>query len=618
MKLYNSTNKTIKMAGIVILCGLIFTSCKKFLDVQPESGFTPNLVIDNVPDAQQAVWGVYQELSGDYGYGVDLSLYFQVDNDEMMGPAGNGDGGKKDITHYTVSSSTVAAVLEYPFNQLYEGIERANNCIKYIPTMADFNNPANAANSAELHRLYGESLALRAFYYSNLVKIWGDVPAQWVPAGDLPSTFVPQTDRDTIYDHILNDLQIAENDVPWSWQTAPNGRLSQNAIRGLRARIALFAGGWSLRSNATMQRRSDWQTYYKIAKAECDTVIASGQNQLNLNFAGIFQNLCKGVNEYGEVLFQVGAIAGEATFGDSKVGLYDGPKPTTGTNALPNSSGSGGILVLPGYFYLFDSTDARRDVTCAPFTVGMTGGVSTGSVILAGTKLTAMYDGKDRRNWASNPISSLYLTEAWPILRYSDILLMDAEADNEINNGPSTNAQNYLAMVSARGHNNNPALVPVIPTDHLGFFNAIMKERSLEFGGEGLRKYDLIRWDSLASRIQETKNTLDSMYANSKGVGLGSGTYSYDGYTISQLPTSVYWKNDASGNVDWVTSFYFPNPSPTPSGATSASWFGSGLSTTFIPYFGSGFVPNQSELYPFHSTVLQADAGMITQNPGYH
>jgi len=598
MKLYNLMNKTVKIAGVGILFGILFTSCKKFLDVQPQSGFTPNLVFDNVPDAQQALWGVYQELSGDYGYGVDLSLYFQVDNDEMMGPAGNGDGGKKDITHYTVNSGTTAAVLEYPYNQLYEGIERANNCIKYIPTMADFNNPANAANSAELHRMY--------------------VPAQWVPSADLPSVFLPQTSRDTIYDHILNDLQIAENDVPWSGDVAPNGRLTQNAIRGLRARIALFAGGFSLRSNATMQRRSNWLDYYKIAKAECDTVIAKGKNHLNTNFAGIFQNICQGVNEYGEVLFQVGAISGAGINGDSKAGLYDGPKPTTGGNALPSSSGSGGILVLPSYFYLFDSTDARRDVTCAPFTVGMVGGVSTGGIILTATKLTAMYDGKDRRNWASNPISSLYLSEAWPIIRYSDILLMDAEADNEINNGPSPNAQNYLAMVSARGHNNNPALVPAIPTDKPGFFNAIMKERSLEFGGEGLRKYDLIRWDSLASRIQETKNTLDSMYANSKGVGLGSGTYSYDGYTVSQLPTSVYWKNDASGNIDWVSSFYYPNPSPVPSGTTSASWFGSGLSTTFLSYYAQGFVPNQSELYPFHITILQADPGMITQNPGYH
>ena len=89
-------------------------------------------------------------------------------------------------------------------------------------------------------------------------------------------------------------------------------------------------------------------------------------------------------------------------------------------------------------FYMFDSTDTRRDVTVAPYNVNQNG-------TLAGKTLQTLVDGKFRRDWITNPVAltsaAQYFGLNWPIIRFSDVLLMYAEADNEINNGPSAAAK---------------------------------------------------------------------------------------------------------------------------------------------------------------------------------
>ena len=102
-------------------------------------------------------------------------------------------------------------------------------------------------------------------------------------------------------------------------------------------------------------------------------------------------------------------------------------------------------------FYLFDSTDTRRDVTCAPYNVGADGITKTNQAI------TAMNDGKYRRDWITNPSflptnAIQYFGLKWQIIRYSDVLLMYAEAENELN-GPTASAYDAINKVRRRGYN---------------------------------------------------------------------------------------------------------------------------------------------------------------------
>jgi hypothetical protein len=193
---------------------------------------------------------------------------------------------------------------------------------------------------------------------------------------------------------------------------------------------------------------------------------------------------------------------GNSGLGDSKLGYYNGPR----VNNLGNSA----LTVLPNYFYMFDSTDKRRDVMCVPYFV-----LANGNTITArtGRNLNVMVDGKFRRDWIPGALSSgaQYFGVNWPLFRYSDVLLMFAEADNEINNGPSAAGKAAFEQVRLRAYGGNASLIGTTPATQTAFFDAIVKERALEFGGEGIRKYDLIRWNLLGQKLTETKAIIQAM-----------------------------------------------------------------------------------------------------------
>lgn len=551
-------------------CLIMFLGgCKKFLDQQPITEVGPELVFKDVASTYQALAGVYSRLVGDQGYGIRLSLYYTVDNDEMQGPTGNADNDRRDIARYAATPGN--AQLNGPFNQLFQGIEYANICIDNIPKMAMYSGGSDQQKK-QLQRMYGEALTLRAQYYLEAIRNWGDLPAHFQPAYSLASgnPFPARTDRDTLYNHLLDDLKTAEDLVPWrnevtSIGDAPDERITKGTVKGLRARIALYRGGYSLHMDGTMKRNADYKTYYQIARDECNDVIASGQHSLNPGFKSLWKDqVCArtSADPNGELMFQASAFgAGGAE--DSKLGYYDGPT----VNGLGNKS----INVLPTYFYLFDSTDLRRDVTCAPYIVNADGATKTGQVI------TAINDGKYRRDWISNPVVSptsavQYLSLKWQILRYSDVLLMFAEADNEINGLPTAAAYKAINMVRRRGYG-KPLTTDDISVDlPLGlskgdFFAALVRERSLELGGEGVRKYDLIRWNLLAVAIANTKTNLTNM-ATSTGASVYSYMAGAPAYaTYANLPTAMYFYSSAKADDKsiWANSFYTSAPFTDPS-----------------------------------------------------
>ena len=259
--------------------------------------------------------GVYSRLSGDQGYGIRLSLYYPVDNDEMQGPTGAGDNDRRDIARYIATSGN--AQLEKPFNQLFQGIEYANICIDNIPKMDLYSNGTDQQKK-QLQRMYGEALTLRAQFYFEAIRNWGDLPAHFSPASALALTipFPKRVDRDTLYNQLLSDLKMAEDLVPWrndlgTIGDAPDERITKGTVKGLRARIALFRGGYSLRSDGTLKRDADYQTYYQIARDECNDIITSGQHALNPSFRSLWKDqVCAHAvaDPQGELMFQVSAI----------------------------------------------------------------------------------------------------------------------------------------------------------------------------------------------------------------------------------------------------------------------------------------------------------------------
>ncbi|WP_018620604.1 RagB/SusD family nutrient uptake outer membrane protein [Spirosoma luteum] len=586
-------NRFYKLTLGVLLAGSCLTACQKYLDLEPISEFDGQAVFSNVSNATLAVLGAYDLLSGDNTYGIRVSLYFPYDSDEMM-VSGSLDNGRRGIGRYNALAGNTEIVR--PWNDLYQGVERANLCIDQIPKMDLYTN-GTVAEQKELRRLHGEALTLRAQYYLELIRNWGDVPAPMTPSYQQTDLFVTKVDRDKVYEQLLNDLKTAADLLPWRTDAgARNERITKGAAKALRARMALYRGGYSLRRDTKqMERRADYATYYQIARDETAELIQRrDQHTLVGSYVDLFKTYVDGLtpDPAYEIMFEVGSAGGSAQ-SDSKLGYYNGPRLDA---ASRYGQGGGGINPLPTYFYAFDSTDVRRDVTITIYSVLANNNKNP-------QRLTTITDGKFRRDWRTPllPGTSQTLGFNWPLIRFSDVLLMFAEAENELKGGPTAAATAAFEEVRKRGYAGKTALMGTTPTTKDGFFNAIVNERLLEFGGEGIRKYDLIRWNLLATKITETRQNLDDMR-------LAKGKYAY-------VPQYLFWKNNGE-ELQFLNSLYKPNTTTTaPTGWTRVDWR-QNISTTYITSVAQYFTPNKNELLPINQSALDANPN-LTQDYGY-
>jgi len=619
-------------SGFILLLG----GCKKYLDQQPITAVGPDVVFNSVDNARAALIGVYNQLTGDNGYGLKISLYFAVGTDENQGPTGNADGSRRDFPLYATTPGNSQMFGSY--SQLFKGIQYANLCIANIPNMSLYSSGSDQEKK-QLQRMYGEALTLRAQFYYEAIRNWGDLPAHFDPAEVQATTdpFPKRVNRDTLYDRILNDLKTAETLVPWRNEITATGdqldeRITKGAVKGLRARIALARGGYSLRQDGTISRTGDYKTYYQIARDETNDIITSGQHSLDPSYKDLWKNQVGGrvvADPFGELMFQATAI-GRVGGADTKIGYYNGPQvvdPVTQKAA----TGVSGIYMLPTYFYLFDSLDTRRDVACAPYVDTLApDGVTFWK---RGVAASSIFDGKYRRDWLQPPLPqgtylNNYSSFKWQILRYSDVLLMFAEAENEIN-GPTAAAYNALNLVRRRafGNNNNDAPAGMSQTQ---FFQYLVKERALELGDEGIRKYDLIRWNLLNTAITQSKTNVDQM-GTFQVMTQPSYMAGYPSYVLNtaNLPNSMYFKirsaSDSLGIGGLVVNSWYTKGAPQPFTGTVAkiTWISSTsgtLNAAVQAHYATNFLTGRSELLPIPQDAITAYGGFASnmpQNPKY-
>lgn len=615
--------KNIYRIGVLSMAAaaLLFTAaCEKYLEVENPSNLTQDAVFGSVSYTNSAITGVYNRLMGDDGYGSRLAIIYPQSADDFKTSGSYSALDRRGISEYGVSPQNTE--LNNPFRQLFEGIERANICIKFIPLSEPYNN-GTETEKAQMRKFLGEALALRAWFFHEAIRNWGDVPASFIPSADQPDLYMEKMDRDEIYDQVLADLEEAITFLPWQTESNdPSTRITKAAAKGIRARIALARGGYSLRRDSRqMERRSDYQQYYQIARQECLDVIERGDNGLNTSFEDVFKSLHgqSSLDATREMVFRAGAYGGNSRT-DSKLGYANGLRQNTSSSW---GYANGGVRAIPTYFYEFGLGDTRRDVTLGLFELT----AQDDKQVVTSINMT---DAKFRKYWTNIHDQSQTLGIDWPLLRYSDILLLFAEADNELNGGPSAQAIQALKDVRMRAYNGDEANIGSIPTDKQGFFEAIVKERLLEFGGEGIRKYDLLRWNLLETVLNDTRDKLNQFR-------LGEGVY-------EDVPNRIYYRLSPFTNssameeilsIDFVggtvdEAFYQPTPgggsAPAPEGYTAINWRDAvnngyiyGVNDSGAPD-GSGyalhFKSGQSELLPIYSEIVSENY-RLTQDYGY-
>jgi len=543
--------KNILLAASV--CSLL-AACDDFLEPDSRSTFDTKYVYSNIEDARKGVNSIYSHFSQDaFRSRLSNNMAGNTDIERQSGWSSSSDR----YQIWDLNALPTNRDLEIVWTYAYAAIRDANIAIEAINASAALTS-SDVSISGNMNHLLGEAYTLRAYWYSMLIYYFGDVPfIKTAPkAGD--DFYLPKENRNVILSSVIQDMIDIEEKMFWAEQTSYGiEQVNREYTLGMIARLALQRGGWYLTEGLTMEREGDYITYYEIARDYAKKLIDLKDRPLPSDFRQVFMNQCKFITPVNsDILFEVpfSNVSGD-------VGWNIGITVQGGPTALHDyGSGNNYMSMPPTYYFSFDPADIRRDVTCGLYKVN-TSFEEEFIGVGAGSNPINISQGKWSRHFlptTPGKASAKGTGINWPMLRYADVLLMYAEAENEIN-GPTGEAQNALRRVRQRAFDaamwstKVDGYISDVSGSKETFFEAIVDERAWEFGGEMIRKYELIRWGIYSEKMQETVEGLKQMTDEAV-----NGT--------TQLPDYIYWKRDESGK------FTVLNPDTKYIGTPDESW----------------------------------------------
>ena len=492
---------------------LSVTSCQDWLDMPSYTDPDSETVFQDEDMAELFILGCYRGL-------IHQEMYYHLGMGETVmhsSEDGSTNNSKYRICNYSYDPMVPATVTTI-FKEGYRIIASANLAITKLKKMSE---------TTKRNALLGEALSIRAFCYLNLIRIYGDVPAVWTPMEELDpndeNTFYPKrSSRDEIYDQIIADLQQAKDWVPWFKESgyATAERLSKQGVYALLARTALYAGGYSLRWNLQtndpaslkLARRDDEarvRELYQIANDACKAIIDKNENSLIQAQSGMsgFQYLWYNFCQRNFTATDAEMIWDLAQYGpntNSNFGVLAQPGSRGGTYGSRKAM----QFMLPTYYLSFDENDTRRDVTCTSYSIYfLNKGAAGDTFVDVGTTYSCIMHGKFRIPWCVEPQEAAKRNLNIPVMRYADVLLMYAETQNYLNNGPTQAAKDALKQVRDRAGVGELSM----PSDQQAFEDALLQERKWEFAGEFMLRTDMIRMNRLSEQLEEAKKDMKEL-----------------------------------------------------------------------------------------------------------
>ena len=587
-------NKLVYVLGALLSMGVV--SCD--LTEKPTSFYEMDTYFTTADKAKMAVIGIYDCLAAEGSYGQYVMPFASSDDMYMVRGTATGDGTRRDISHYALTSSNtwVASV----WNYIYEGIDRANTAIAGIEKMPGYEN------SDELKELVAQARFLRAFLAFDLVRYWGDVPFKTTSTGSFGDTAQPRTEREKIYDQIIIDLDFAKIHLKPGNEVASSEVPCRGAARALLMRVYLD------RTTRTLTRPDDAtrKNYFDAVIEEWKAFGTEGyHNFYGAGYEELFKNYSKLVLNNQESLWE---IAFEPNNGQKDNAgywaTYNGPlvdAPDAGSGAANQNffgRANAFFIVLPYWGDFYDDNDVRRDVNFVDYVyrwVKKDKAQVKMSVCQEISKNMYRYPGKWRREWmALGFVDPNHTGVNYCPLRYADVVLMAAEAYNEINDTPK--AWELLNDVRARAHateinSSNYASLMKAPKvydlpfisdgDEAGKFRtALYWERAFETAYEGQRKFDLIRWGVLGDALRAAQTYIE---------GWEEGANLFKDVDKNGKPTKLEEGESPAvwDPVVWATQNYVA---------------------------GHNFVDGKHELLPIPLAEIQSNAQLNGENnPGY-
>jgi starch-binding outer membrane protein, SusD/RagB family len=594
------------LIGAVVLLSV---SCKKFLTADSESNFPQEYIFSSEADAKKAVNSVYALFNQD-AFTSRLSNNFAGNTDTEVGPVGaSPDNSRRDIWSFEATSANQDLLTVW--NNAYNAINRANECEDGLTKISLVAEPENKGYK----QLLGEVKALRAYWYYMLMNHWGDVPFKTNASRAGDNFYLPRTGRDSILTFLINDLISIEPEMMWADQLDFGiERINREYVMGLIARLALMRGGYWLYPDMTMQRKADYLDYYTIARDYSQKLITLKPHQMS-EFSKVFMNENKYIKPTNDdVLWEVAFHPG---FGD--VGWSVGVAVTNSTGAHQYGATTIQMYLTPNYYHSFDTTDLRLMGTCSIISYNDTlAQVPTGPTSISINKWNRLFVPAPL-----GPASAKGTGINWPMMRYADVLLMLAEAENELN-GPTTVAQDALRKVRQRAFpaslwsDKVETYIGTVASSKSSFFDAIVNERAWELGGEFQRKFDLARWNLYGKKVAEARNVLTQMGQDAVA---GVGTY-------ANLADYQYAKRNSDKTLTFLNRYYKYVGTPPAEWNIKTSWLRALWNTTtnapadYIVRQWRGYTDNTGAtplryILPLHSSVVTSSLGTLQQQYGY-
>jgi len=490
------------------------------------------------------------------------------------------------------------------YAKFYEGIERANLAINGIRKYG------NIENNANMRHLLGEALTLRAVIYNDLIKAWGDVPARFEP-NNADNMYLPRTNRDVIYKQLLADLLEAEGYCYWANENAitkTTERVSKDFVKGLRARLALYACGYGLRGDG-YRRSKDAdlapEKMYQIAKQECEEVIAHGSTKLGA-FKENFTKLCEdNVAAGGESLWEIPFSDGRGRV------LYTWGVRHRAKDQYTQQAQGGVNGPVPTLYYEYDADDIRRDITCVPYEWSQQ--LVNGNSHVTLTAINRWMFGKLRYEWMKRMVTSTNDDGVnWQYMRLADVYLMAAEAENELGN--TSAAWTYMKPILDRALPSAKvaALQAEYTASQQAFREGIYEQRALEFAGEALRKMDLTRWGIIDEKMAEAKAKLTAL-ANRTGEYAGLPDKVFINNSENKDDIKVYGLNMGEDDAETIQEL-------TQNGWESKNWFVSNGANALTEGNIDGLyvnTPSTNCLWPIWQNFIDASNNQLNNDGNY-
>ena len=494
----------------IFLCLAAVSSCG-FLDTEPDDFVTPPNSYNDENEINMALNGVYATLAESALYGGNMLGRMGLSAD-IGYESYSSDYGT--VGDYDVSPSD-AKILTY-WREFYEGVNRANMLIKYV------DKPGLEKEVRD--NIYGQALFLRAYYHFMLVIRFNRIPLILKPAenSSREELQIPQSEPRDVYLQIIKDMEEAAKLVKPASEVESPCRVSQSTVYGMLARVCLYMAGYPVKEPGM----------YAKAKEYAQKVIGTGFHALNPSYEDLFLDYIQDRYDSQESLFEVefyGNNEGSYTTTAGMVGRNNGVGcssqnvTTTGQTVVQMYGYSiGAIRATPYFIGLYGDGDLRRDWTICPYTYNTT----TGEKSYQTNNLWVRYCGKFRREYElTSSRSTNYTSINFPILRYSDVLLIWAEAvasDNGSTAAEIEQAYEYVNQIRRRGYGldiNTPSSTADLEEgDRFTLLENIKDERARELGFELTRKDDLVRWDEFYDRMRYVRSltaTIPDTYTSS-------------------------------------------------------------------------------------------------------